>query len=111
MMGMFWKIKEGRSPFLKRKKIVFCDCHTELHPCSRHFFLLTKESPSGKVTPLGAMFSLLTSPGVGRPVSAVILKAVESLLEGEEDHEEEPPQKKRRIGWLISGIVGFFFGY
>lgn len=99
-MGMFWKIKEGRSPVLKRKKgeKLFCDCHTALHPCSRHFFLLTKESPSGKVSPLGAMFSLLTSPGVGRPVSAVILKAVESLLEGEEDHEEEPPQKKRRIG-------------
>ena len=53
------------------------------------------------------MFSLLTSPGIGRPVSAVILKAVESLLEGEEDHEEEPPQKKRRTGWLNSRITVF----
>ena len=44
------------------------------------------------------MFSLLTTPGIGRPVSSVILKAVESLLEGEEDTEEEPLQKKRKIG-------------
>ncbi|KAK7107774.1 small subunit processome component 20 homolog [Littorina saxatilis] len=62
----------------------------------KYFHLLTKEAPSGKITPLSAMFSLLTAPGVGRPVSTMILKSVESLVEGEEDHEEEPPQKRRR---------------
>ncbi|KAL8599182.1 hypothetical protein ACOMHN_007898 [Nucella lapillus] len=67
------------------------------HP--KHFHLLTREAPSGENSPLQAMFSLLSCGGVGRAVSNVILKALESLLEGEEDEEGEqpPPHKRRKI--------------
>ncbi|XP_076467049.1 small subunit processome component 20 homolog [Babylonia areolata] len=73
-------------------KLLQCWCQDP-----KHFHLLTKEAPEGNNSPLQAMFSLLCCGGVGRPVSAVILKAVESLLEGEEEHlEEQPPPHKRR---------------
>ncbi|KAK7480717.1 hypothetical protein BaRGS_00028085, partial [Batillaria attramentaria] len=57
--------------------------------CQPHFFLLVKEQHGQGLSPLAAVFSLLTTPGVSVPVSIVILKTVENLLEDTANKESK----------------------